>query len=267
MSEFTIRASSFAELYDCAYRWEGKHLLGIKKPTGLRAVLGTALHASTAAFDTGRIDGSNVSVDDAAGLLSDKLHHPDEEVNLNQDDITLREAEEVGLALHTKYCLDVSPNYQFKAVEMATTPLDIDCGNGITIKLTGTMDRARIKVGSAGVGIADLKSGSTAVQKGEAKTKGHKAQIGTYELLYEHTTGELITDAAEIIGLKTKGKAEVATGTIIGGKQLMIGTEDTPGLIEIAAQMFRAGLFPPNPSSTICGEKYCPRWDTCPYHY
>ncbi|EQB2522406.1 PD-(D/E)XK nuclease family protein, partial [Pseudomonas aeruginosa] len=98
------------------------------------------------------------------------------------------------------------------------------------------------------------------------KTKGHKAQIGTYELLYEHTTGDAITAPAEIIGLKTKGKPEAAVGEIVGARQMMAGSESHRGLIDYAADMFRSGLFPPNPQSPLCSPKYCPRWRTCPYH-
>ncbi|WP_437880878.1 PD-(D/E)XK nuclease family protein [Pseudomonas sp. LRF_L74] len=93
--------------------------------------------------------------------------------------------------------------------------MQIDCGNGIVILLTGQLDRARVKRDSDGLGIADVKTGGAAVSQGVAKTKGHAPQIGTYELLYEHTTGERITAPAEIIGLKTKGAPEVGTGEII----------------------------------------------------
>ena len=266
MSEFSVRASSWGSLFDCGYRWEGEHLLGIRKPSSLRAHLGTCLHASTAAFDTGRISGQLVTADDAAGVFVDKLRNPDREVDKRDSDITVRQAEEIGLVLHTRYCIEVSPRYEFKAVEMETKPMDIQCGDGTVVWLTGTMDRARIRKTTQGIGISDLKSGKVAVSSdGSAKTKGHKAQIGTYELLYEHTTGEPVTEDAEIIGLKTGGKPEVGVGTIQGAKLLMVGTEDTPGLIEIAAQMFRTGLFPPNPSSTLCSEKYCARWSQCSY--
>jgi hypothetical protein len=50
-SVFKVRASSWGRLFDCAYAWEGTHILGLKKASGLRAQLGTAIHASTAAFD------------------------------------------------------------------------------------------------------------------------------------------------------------------------------------------------------------------------
>jgi hypothetical protein len=262
----TVRASSWASLFDCAYKWEAIHINKMRNVVGLRAALGTAIHAGTAVFDQGRLDVAGISADDAAGVFVDKLHDPENEFDPGRDDITMPEAERIGLSLLTKYCIEVSPHYNFVAVEMETKPLDIDCGGGVIVRLTGTMDRARIRKSSGGVGIADIKSGSAAVQKGVAVTKGHGPQIGTYELLYEHTTGEEITDIAEIIGLKTKGTSEIATATLANSKRVMIGTEDQPGLIEFAAEMFKSGRFYPNPKSLLCSEKYCPRFATCHFH-
>ena len=260
-----IRASSWASLFDCSYRFEGIHLLGMRNTVGLRAALGTAIHAGTAAFDQARITGDAVTADDAAGVLVDKLRDPENEFDAGKDDLSMREAETTGITLLTKYCREVSPQYNFLAVEMETKPMDIDCGGGVTIRLTGTMDRARIKKTNFGIGIADLKSGAAAVQKGVAVTKGHAAQVGTYELLFEHTTGESITTEAEIIGLQTKGKAEIATGTISNAKRVMVGDQDNPGLIEFAADMFRSGRFYPNPKSMLCSEKFCARWNKCTF--
>lgn len=261
-----IRASSWAGLFDCAYRWEGIHLLGMRNVVGLRAALGTAIHAGTAAFDTARINGAGVTADDAAGVMVDKLRDPENEFDPARDDLTVKDAERIGIALTARYCTDWSPRFEFAAVEMETRPLDIDCGGGTIVRLTGTMDRARIWKSGVGVGIADLKSGGAAVQKGAAVTKGHAAQVGTYELLYEHTTGDSISRPAEIIGLKTKGTPEIAIGEIKNAKRVMVGTDDQPGLIEFAAEMFRSGRFYPNPRSLLCSEKYCPRWHSCPFH-
>jgi hypothetical protein len=265
MSELAVRASSWGEIFDCGYRWEGKNLLGMRLPAGLRTVLGSAIHAATAAFDQSVIDGSGVTVDDAAGVLVDKLRDPGEECDFSRDDLTPKEAESIGITLLSRYCREWSPRFEFRYVEMATTPLTIDCGGGVVIRLTGTMDRARVYADSGSVGIKDLKSGARAVEKGGAKTRGHAAQIGTYELLYEHTTGERPTAPAGIIGLKTSGKPEIATGEITGARELMVGTDDHKGLIEFAAIMFRTGLFTPNPSSILCGERYCPRYGVCRY--
>ncbi|MFU4421777.1 PD-(D/E)XK nuclease family protein, partial [Pseudomonas aeruginosa] len=62
------------------------------------------------------------------------------------------------------------------------------------------------------------------------------------------------------------GKPEAAVGEIVGARQMMAGSESHRGLIDYAADMFRSGLFPPNPQSPLCSPKYCPRWRTCPYH-
>ncbi|NIF70981.1 PD-(D/E)XK nuclease family protein [Burkholderia sp. Ap-962] len=265
-SAYRVRASSWAALFECAYRWEGIHLLGMRNVVGLRAALGTAIHAGTAVFDQSVLDGSGLTADDAAGAFIDKLHDPANEYNPASDDLSLRDAERIGLSLTTKYCLEVSPRYTFVAVEMETKPLDIDCGGGIIIRLTGQLDRSRVRRTALGPGIADLKSGSAAVQNGVANTKGHGPQIGTYEMLYEHTTGELIGDTAEIIGLKTKGTPEIATAPVKNGKRAMLGEDGEPGLIEFAADMFRTGRFFPNPKSLLCDAKYCPRHGSCKFH-
>ena len=268
MSEpsITIRASSWAGLFDCAYRWEGIHILKLPNVVGLRAALGTSIHHGTAVFDQSRLDGSGVSVDDAVGAMVDKLRDPENEFDPHKDDLTQKDAEKIGITLTAKYCQEISPQYDFIAVEMETKPLDIDCGEGTIVRLTGTMDRARVRKSSGGIGIADLKSGSASVQKGAAVTKGHGPQIGTYELLYEHTSGEQISAPAEIIGLKTKGTLEIGTAEIRNAKKVMTGDENTPGLIEFAADMFRTGRFYPNPKSLLCSEKYCPRFNTCNFH-
>lgn len=261
-----VRASSWAGLFDCAYRWEGIHILKLPNIVGLRAALGTAIHAGTAAYDQAKIDRSGLTIDDAAGVLVDKLHDPENDFNPAADDLTMPEAERVGIALLIKYCNQITPKYEFSAVEMETKPLDIDCGDGIIVRLTGTMDRARVCRKSGGTGIADVKSGTAAVAKGVAKTQGHGPQLGTYEILFEHTTGERITEDAEIIGLKTEGTLEIGTGTVRNAKAMMLGNEDQPGLIEFAARMFRSGDFYPNSRSLLCSPKYCPRHGTCHFH-
>lgn len=262
---FSVRASSWGGLFDCAHKWEGEHILGMRKASGLRAQLGTAIHASTAAFDSGRIDGSPVSVDDAAGVFVETLRNPDRDVDFSQDELTVNEAENIGLQLHTKYCLDLSPKFQFRSVEMSLDPLDIDCGGDLVVRLTGTMDRARVAETPAGAVIPDIKSGTRVIEKGVAVVKGRSAQLGTYQLMFERTVNEP-TAGAQVLALQTSGKPAVAASHVFDARRVMVGTDDQPGLIEFAGDMFRSGLFPPNPQSILCSRKYCARWDTCHFH-
>lgn len=268
-----IRASSWPSLFDCAMRWEAQNLLGMHMPSSPRAQLGTAVHGGTAVFDEARMSNTPITIDDAAGAFVDELNSTEREVDWRIDNtLTKREAEKIGLTLVTRYCADVSPNYTFAAVELAIEPFNIDCGDNLVIQLTGTLDRTRVRVDTNGKGISDIKTGGAAVGPSEdktkrvAKTKGHAAQIGTYELLAENTLGEPMTEPGEIIGMKTTGKPEIANGFINNAKLIMLGDQDNPGLIEHAATMLKSGMFPPNPQSWCCSKKYCPRWDTCLFH-
>lgn len=268
MKTYTVRASSWGSLFDCAYAWEGAHLLGIKKPSGLRAHLGTSIHASTAAFDASRLPGSEtgpLSLDDAADVFFHTLHNPDRDVDYSQDDITIREAERIGLRLHASYCALIAPRYEYIGVEAKLQPLPIDCGQGIIIQLTGSMDRSRVADTPGGPLITDIKTGSAVIKDGKASVKGRAPQLGTYQLMYEQSEG-VQTQGAQIVALQTNSKAETAVSDTFDAKRVMVGTDETPGLIQIAAQMFRTGLFPPNPSSVICSPRYCARWARCPYH-
>lgn len=265
MSTITVRASSWGELFDCSYRWEGVHILGMRRPSSLRASLGTAIHAGTAAFDQAKVEGKPIKPDDAAGVFVDTLHNPDDEVDYKGDNITLSEAEIIGLALTVKYCAEVSPHFSYKSVEMKLNPLSIDCGNDLTIRLTGTMDRARVADTGAGIVIPDIKTGGRIIENGAVSLKGKSAQLGVYQMMYENTAAEH-TVGGQIIGLQTTKKAEVGVSRIVDGKRVMLGTDKEKGLIEMAAIMLQTGFFPPNPQSSLCSKKFCARWDSCIYH-
>lgn len=263
---FQVRASSWASLFDCAHRWEGSNILGLRMPSSPRAQLGTALHAATAAYDKAWMQGEKLRALDVVPVLVDELTMPGRDVDWSADELSHRDAEVIGRQLLTRYCQEIAPLYHYVAVELEVVPWRIDCGGGIVIEIRGTLDRSRAHAGEAGgVGICDLKSGVSAVTQGRAKTKGHAPQVGTYELLYERTTGQEVTLPADIIGLKTSGAPEVATGQIVGARDQLIGSDDSPGLMDYASEMFRSGLFPPNPTSHLCSAKYCARWPICKF--
>jgi hypothetical protein len=265
MSVVKIRASSWGSLFDCAMRWEGEHLLNMRKPSGLRAQLGTAVHASTAAFDAAHLAQEDLSVDDAADVFVKTLHEPEGEVDYSQDTLTLREAEKIGLILHSRYCTEIAPTMNYQSVEMPLQPLDIDCGGGVIVRLTGTMDRARVVKAANGKVINDIKTGSRVISDGVVSLKGRSAQLGAYQIMSEGTDGEP-TVGAQITALQTTKAAPIGVSPVFDAKKIMLGTDNEKGLIEFAAVMLRAGLFPPNPQSQLCSPKYCSRWNSCLYH-
>jgi hypothetical protein len=267
-SVMAIRASSFGGLFDCAYRWEGTHLLGMRMPGSPRALIGTGIHGGTAAFDQARVDGKPIRLDDAAGIAIDTIAEriANEGVTWTSDEPDRREVERIALRLTTTYCHEISPRYEFSSVELTTKPLDIDCGGGVIVRLTGTMDRTRTIVGGLRPRVGDVKTGKKAVKAdGVANTKLHRPQLGTYQLLAEHTLGERVDDTAEVIGLNTAGKYLTGTAQTTGAKDMLLGGDDFEGYIDMAARMFRTGTFAPNPQSVLCKKKYCARYYRCPY--
>lgn len=261
----TIRASSLGELFDCAMRWEAKHLLGMRMKSSSAAHLGTSIHAGTAIFDSQRVLGSAASVEQATTEFMEVLRD-DSDVDWRGGDLSKRDAEHIGILLTHRYCNEVSPQFDYVAVEFATRPYDIEV-DGVIIQLTGTLDRARAKIGANGVGISDVKTGKRAVDAdtGFATTRGHAPQLGVYELLYEHTTGVPITEPASIIGLQTTKSATVGIGEIKNAREQLIGDQDSKGLLEYAAMYLKQGMFPPNPKSQLCSDKFCPKHKTCKF--
>jgi hypothetical protein len=273
-----VRASSWGRLFDCAYAWEGEQLLGLKTPNTIRPALGTAVHASTAAFDEARMQGNPISVSDAADVLIETLHRQDVDEAYDTS-LSMREAEVIGLRLHSRYCVEISPRYEFKAVEMRMEPVDIDL-DGVTIRLKGTMDRARVARTEKDIDangnvlpgttrsrtiIPDIKTGGRLIADGAVLLKGRSAQLGAYQIMYEQNAKEP-TDGAQIIALQTTTAAPVGVSRVFDAKRAMLGTDYEDGLVHFAGTMFKTGHFPPNPQSSLCSPKYCARWATCIYH-
>lgn len=259
----TIRASALSDFLDCPARAEAKHLLGMRTPTSGAAQIGTAVHASTALYDQSRIEGRGITADEAAGAAVDAIRKPDGDIEWDGD-YPPDDAERVALALHTRYCAEIAPRQDYAAVEVRCEKLEI---TDIGLALTGTTDRVR-RVGD-GFGVADLKTGKTAVSAdGTVKTQGHSYQIAVYELLAERASGIPITEPAQIIGMqtgKTPKAQRVGTGEIVGAREALVGDEDSPGILEIVSKMIHAGLFPGNPRSMTCGERYCPIFNRCKF--
>ena len=256
-----IRASSLPELFDCPARWEAKNLRGLRLPKTEAAQLGTAVHAGTALFDQSRLDGTPLTADEAAGAVVDAVHRPQEDVDWG--DGNPREAEKIGVALHMLYCREIAPGRDYVAVEARCGRLVI---SDLGIALTGTTDRV-YRDASGDLGVADIKTGKSAVAiDGTVKTAGHAAQLAVYELLAEAALNRPLRADALIIGLqaaKTDRGRRAGIGQIACARELLVGDEDNPGLLDMAAGLLRRGDFFGNPRSALCNKKFCPAWATC----
>jgi RecB family exonuclease len=260
----TIRASALSDFFDCPARAEAKHLLGKRTPSSGKALLGTAIHRSTAVYDQSTLDGAGITIDEAAGAAVDAINKPHDDVKLDDDEKPAA-LEAVAIALHKLYCTKIAPTQEYAAVEVQCERLEI---TDIGLALTGTTDRVA-KV-TDGYGILDLKSGGSAVKAdGTVETKGHAFQAGVYELLAQHGSGLDITEPARIIGLQTgkteKGQRVAISAPIEGAREVLLGEDDSPGVLQMVANMIHSGVFPGNPRSMLCGEKFCPIFKQCKF--
>ncbi|MBD5641847.1 MAG: PD-(D/E)XK nuclease family protein [Desulfovibrio sp.] len=255
-----LRASSIADFFDCPARWQSKHLLKMRLPTSGAALLGTAVHAGTALFDQSKLDGNPLTSDEAAGAVVDTLQKPEFEVDW--EDSNPNEAEKLALPLHKLYCEKVAPKQNYTAVEATCEALEL---TDISLTLTGTVDRVRKT--EEGLGIADIKTGKTAVgADGKVRTQAHAAQIGAYEILAQAVTGKEISAPAQIIGLqvaKTDKGRRAGTGEIANARDILLDDGEQPGLLRIASRIIHSGDFYGNPRSPLCSEKYCPAFKSC----
>lgn len=259
----TVRASALSDFFDCPARAEAKHLLGKRCPQTGNALLGKAIHMSTAIYDDSKIKGKGITVDEAAAAAVDEIYKPTEETHLEDDN--QNEMESIAVALHHRYCNEIAPNQDYLAVEVRCEKLEI---TDIGLALTGTTDR--IRKTAEGNGIADLKSGKTAVKAdGTVETKGAAYQIGVYELLAQTASGIEITAPGRVIGLQVakteKGQRAGMSAPIVGARELLVGDAESPGVLQILAKTIHAGVFPGNPRSMLCHVKYCPIHATCKF--
>ena len=257
-----IRASSFGALFDCPYRWTAIYREGLKTPTSLPAVLGTAIHKGTALFDSEKLAGQIPNLSAAMDAARDHFKSPGEEVAYAEDDKP-DQATDIAVSLTEKYATEFAPTVEYAAVELKIDGLEI---KDLGITLTGTTDRVRKT--EEGLGIADLKSGKTAVEiaTGKAKTAGHALQLGVYELIATAGMGIPMEAAAQVIGLQTnvtRDKQRIGTGEVWRPREILTGDEQNEGVLVTAAKFAKGEVVYGNPKSNLCHVRFCPRFSTC----
>jgi len=262
MDSYRVRASGIAGFFSCPSKWANDHLGGTILPSTPPAVIGSAVHKSTAEFDRSRLDENKarwLTADDTAEVLLEYLKHPPEEVDWTGSNI--EKAATTALGVHTRYCHEVAPTHTYQLVEQTMDNLTIAWEElAIEIVLTGTLDRSYIKDGL--IGVADLKTGAVACSQNTGK---HKAQLGAYELLAAEKLGIIIEQPGELIQLQTSSNYKVAVQQVHNARIALLGDDNNLGMLTHIARALKSGDYWGNPSSWLCSEKYCGAWNHCIY--
>jgi hypothetical protein len=259
----TIRASSFGAIFDCPSRWIAIHVERLHSPSTSRALLGTAVHAGTAVFDTDRVNGVTPSIEASCDAAAQAIERPDREVDWADDKPA--DAVDIAVSLTSRYATLEAPRHEYVAVEARVEALHL---TDLDIVLTGTTDRVYRVPDTGELGIADIKTGKTIVRSdGTVDTKGHAAQLGVYELVGQAAIGAPLSAPAQVIGLqtnKTPDKQRIACADIIGAREPLLGDDQHSGLLATAAKIVHGDIEAwGNPKSMMCSSRYCPRYATC----
>lgn len=257
----SIRASSLADLFDCPARWEAKNILNMTKPTGGRSRLGTAIHEAVTQWDYLKMIGGDPFIDDCLDVVNEQIWQPNEEVDWS--DIDQNDAEKIAHSLMQKYIEVIAPTQKFVGIEVRCEPIVL---TDLGIELTGTIDRI-YEDENGDLGIGDIKTGKSSCDaNGVVKTSGHATQMGVYTILASQALQEPVIAPARIYGLttgKTDAGQHIGIGEIESPATVLLGTEESTGLLHHAAQILKHGIFYGNPKSVLCSEKFCPKFSTC----
>ena len=270
MELIKLRASSLPDFCDCPARWEAKYIRGLKNPTSYKAYLGTCVHEGTAAYDLVKLNGLAAGekelLDAALEIAHRRLYTPTEDIEW--EDATPEGIEPIVFSLVKMYAAKIAPQMHYVGVEETCKDLRLD---DLGLLITGTTDRIYQNM-EGEFGIADLKTGGSAVASdGTVKTTPHAMQMGVYELLVQNTFPQLqITAPAAIVGLQTakteKGR-RVGIGFIEHAQDMLVGTPEEKGVLEIFSAVAHNGLFIGNPKSALCSDKFCPAFNACRFRH
>ncbi|MFM0226156.1 PD-(D/E)XK nuclease family protein [Paraburkholderia dipogonis] len=287
-----VRASSWKTLFSCPLSWYYANVEKIRSASSGIAQIGTAIHAGTALFDGPRLRGDSISVEEAVEGAIAVLYDDDAEVNWDSS-AQFKAAEAIVARSVNRYCHEIAPKVTYTAVEARCEDLHINTKYG-TIVTTGTIDRVRERmylVEDDGTltdfmhaadrqdskpvvfreNVRDIKTGLQAVgyddEGGRVATIGaHHLQVGIYTIMTEVELQRPMDAPAEICGISTGKSGDIAVSDIRDVRTALLGTEERPGMIELAAKMLKDGDFRPAPGTVMCSPLYCSGWNRCPYH-
>lgn len=264
-----IRASGLAELFDCAARWKGKNFLGHRGPTYGRSHLGTSIHYATAYYDNERIiENGSPDTETAVDKFIEYIR-ADEKVLWA--DMPKQVAEKIGIQLVTKYCLEISEQFDWVKVEATCEPIQIAMPNGVIFELTGHVDRVRRKIidSKPKYGVADFKTSSRILKAdGSLAVDKHGLQLAVYEFLEiqaEQATGLDMELPALVVGFSTSGNLDILTEEIPNPRTLLFGDGDNKGYLIAASEKIEHQDYIGNTYSMMCTPRYCASHPHCFY--
>ena len=257
----------------CAFRWEmfAKHG---PCPPGVAAHVGTGVHKAAernygqkieSHEDMAASDIQEIAIDGYRARLKDEgVLMVGEEKESKVE--TLQKGEDRVRAFSTCYAVDLAPKVQPALVEEAfAVPIKDSEGNDI-VNLAGRIDL----VDDQDV-LLDMK---TTGSKKNQQEVDNSDQLISYSFVYEKLFGEppagvgldcLVCTAKT---MKTYAQDRMLAAWVSGERDGIVRRYNSYlQRVLYVLEMMRTGMFPPNPQSPLCSEKFCGWWSVCPWPY
>ncbi len=226
----------------CPLKYKYVHVLRVPVLRDQSVVYGAALHRAVQAYNTRRLQGQTMSLDDLIEAF--EAHWVNEGfISREHEEARLREGRDALAEFHLFAGPAPPPTFVEKRFRF-------QLGHDI---VSGFLDRVDERDGEAV--IIDYKSSLVRDQKEADKETRESHQLNLYALAYRESVGRL-PDRAELHFLTPAG---VVIGKAVKGEKELDKATDR---IRIAAAGIRAGLFQATPSAWVCS--FCAYRTICP---
>ncbi|BAF69568.1 PD-(D/E)XK nuclease family protein [Nitratiruptor sp. SB155-2] len=253
-----IRPSSVHSFFDCPYRWAQIHLLGIRSFGNFQTLRGTGVHAGAEEIweESQKAGSKTFSLSAAKDRAAETVEKRVEEEEFRFEDFeTPEQAKDDAVKGVEVYAKEIVPKVDIpiQVEHYFEAELDDD------IKIGGTTD----SINPDGK-IRDIKTSTRKVQPSK-----YIEQLSIYKRL------------AEVNDIKTQDKAIIENVVFLKNNigahvmEVQIDVEGTKRKIDDIVKRIKLWkeandefgkldiLFPPNPNSFMCSEKFCPIYNSC----
>jgi DNA helicase-2/ATP-dependent DNA helicase PcrA len=226
----------------CPLKYKYVHILRVPVLRDQSVVYGSALHRAVQAYNTRRLQGQTMSLDELVEAFED--HWINEGfISREHEEARLREGRDALAEFHACAAAAPPPTFVEKRFRFL---LDRDV-------VSGFLDRVDERDGEAV--IIDYKSSLVRDRKEADQEARQSHQLNLYALAYRESNGRL-PDRAELHFLTPSG---VVIGKAVKGEREL---DKATGRIRTAAAGIRAGLFQATPGAWVCS--FCAYRTICP---
>lgn len=232
----------------CPLSYKFRYIDGIKAPPSAAAAIGQSVHRTAEHNNKQKLfTREDISAEDAKNIFSDAWEELAPSVAFEEGE-NPGAVKDQGISLVDLLMAEVAPTIQPKAVELefnqAFTNTDYELKGYIDVVTEENI-------------IIDLKTKGKSPSDFEV---AQNSQITAYYLGHKNIYGEYPKGARMDFLVKTKTPKYVPKDTWRTPEQISQWLD----LVENIARAIRAGIFFPNPQSTLCSPKWCGYWNICP---